>query len=173
MKTIAITLICILCLSALSTAQEQSLNDFKREYNHRDGIRTFTIPGFLVRLAGGIALNDESRVDREALRPLLKNMGSVSIFLSEGETRIHPRDIEKLKDDLLDESYEPLVKVKDGRDEIEVFSWEKKDVIRRLVFFIHDEDGETIMVNIRGYFTPEEISKVVDRYHREEFGRKL
>jgi Domain of unknown function (DUF4252) len=172
MKTLLLFLIGMLCINALSTAQEQSLNDFKREYHHRDGIRSFTVPGFLVRLAGNIALKEEDCVDREALRPLLKNMGSVSLFLSEGETRIFPRDIARLKADLLDEDYENLIKVRDGRNEIEVYAWEKKDIIRRVVFFIQDEQDELVLVNIRGYFSPDEISKVVERY-QEDRGRKL
>ncbi len=172
MKAFILSLIFILNISALSIAQEQSLNDFKREFNHRDGIRTFTIPGFLVRIVGKIALKDEDPIDRYALQPLLKNMGSVSILFSEGETSIHPRDIDRLKDDLLDEKYALLVKVHDGQDDIEIFAWEKKDVIRRLVFLVQPDDTDLVLVNVRGYFTADDISKVVERYTKKH-GRKL
>jgi hypothetical protein len=156
--------ICLFNLSALSIAQEESLNDFRRAYYHRDGIHHFTIPGFLVRLAGNIAFKDESTVDREAVKPLIKNIGSVSIFIADDHARIDQQDIRRLKTDLIDEDYEPIIKVRDGRDDVEIFAWSKKEVIRRIVFFIQDGNDEVVLVNIRGYFSPDNLNEVIHQY---------
>ena len=172
MKSFFLSLICLFSLSALSTAQEQSLNDFNREYSRRDGIRHFTIPGFLARLAGNIALKDEERIDREAIKPLLHNMGSVSIWFTEDDGYVDHRDIAQLKENLLDENYEVLLKVRDGSDDVEVLTWGKKDVIRRLVFFVQEDAASFVMVNVRGYFTPQDISELADHYINKS-SRKL
>lgn len=164
MKIILLSLLCTFGVRALSTAQEESLNEFKREYHHRDGIHSFTVPGFLVRLASNIALHDEDRIDREAIKPLIRNIGSVSVFISDGDSHVNFKDIDRLKSDLVDEDYEPMIKVRDGGDDVEIFAWSKKDIIRRIVFFVQDGSDEFVLVNIRGYFTPEDLSDVIHRY---------
>ncbi len=173
MKTLYFSICCILCLSTLSTAQEQSLNEFVRDYHHRDGIKHFTIPGFLVRLAGNIVLNDEDRLDREALRPLIRNIGGVSILLATEGHRIGKSDLKRLKSNLLDENYEPLVSIRDEDSIVEIFSWEKKDITRRLLFIIQDDDDESLLVTVRGYFTPEDISKLINHYKNKDKLQRL
>jgi hypothetical protein len=173
MKTLYFSICCILCLTTLSTAQEQSLNEFVRDYHHRDGIKHFTIPGFLVRLAGNIVLNDEDRLDREALRPLIRNIGGVSILLANEGHRIGSTDLKRLKAYLLDENYEPLVTIRDEDSTVEIFSWEKKDITRRLIFIIHDDDDESLLVTVRGYFTPEDISKLINHYKNKDKLQRL
>jgi len=173
MKTLFTSVCCFIFLITLSTAQEQSLNEFVRDYHHRDGIKHFTVPGFLVRLAGNIALNDEDRLDREALRPIIKNIGGVSVLLATEGHRIGMHDLKRLKSNLLDENYEPLVSIRDGHSIVEIFSWEKKDITRRLVFIIHDDDDESILVTVRGYFTPEDISKVINHYKQKDQFHRL
>lgn len=173
MKTLYFSICCILCLTTLSTAQEQSLNEFVRDYHHRDGIKHFTIPGFLVRLAGNIVLNDEDRLDREALRPLIRNIGGVSILLATEGHRIGNSDLKRLKSNLLDENYEPLVSIRDEDSIVEIFSWEKKDITRRLIFIIQDDDDESLLVTVRGYFTPEDISKLINHYKNKDKLQRL
>lgn len=173
MKTLYFSICCILCFTTLSTAQEQSLNEFVRDYHHRDGIKHFTIPGFLVRLAGNIVLNDEDRLDREALRPLIRNIGGVSILLATEGHRIENRDLKRLKSNLLDENYEPLVSIRDEDSLVEIFSWDKKDITRRLLFIIQDDDDESLLVTVRGYFTPEDISKLINHYKNKDKLQRL
>jgi len=173
MKTLFLSICCILCFTTLSTAQEQSLNEFVREYHHRDGIKHFTIPGFLVRLAGSIALHDEDRLDREALRPLIRNIGGVSILVATEGNHIPVADLKKLKTNLLDENYEPLITLKDDGTWVEIFSWEKKAITRRLIFMIHDDDEDSLLITLRGYFTPEDISKVIDHYKTKDKLKRL
>lgn len=164
MKTFLLSFICILSFNALSTAQEASLNDFKRAYNHRDGIHSFTVPGFLVRMVGNIALHDEDKIDREAIKPLMRNIGSVSVFIAEDLARVDLRDLNRLKDDMANEDYEPLLSVRDAGDDVEIYSWTRKDIIRRIVFFVHDGSDSFVMVNIRGYFTPDDLSEMINKY---------
>ncbi len=167
MKTLILILFCTLCISALSTAQEQSLNQFVRANQNRDGIRHFSIPGFLVRLAGGLALREEDHWQREAIRPLLRNLGSISVLFSEEGDGFRDEDVRTLKKDLVQEEYEQLVSVRDRGSRVEVFAWEKKDILRRLVFLIHEKNDESVLVSLRGHFTRDDISKMM-RYFEEE-----
>lgn len=173
MKTLFFSFFCICCLVTLSTAQEQSLNEFVRDYRYRDGIQHFTIPGFLVRLAGSIALHDEDKLEREAIRPLIRNIGGVSIILPRDGNQIPAQELKRLKSRLLDENYEPLVSVKDDDTWVEIFSWDKKDITRRLVFMIHDDDDESILISVRGYFTPENISTLINHYKNKDNLKRL
>lgn len=167
MKTI-LSLILILGLRALSTAQEESFTDFRREFNPRDGVHSFTVPGFLVRLVGSIALKEEDAIDREAIRPLLRNMGSVSLIYTEDGHSIDRDDLIRLRENLLDEKYETLLTVKEDNSHIEIMSWGKKDVIKRLVLLIDEDDDETIVLNIRGHFTQDAIQEMVDSLEKRE-----
>lgn len=173
MKTLIFSICFYLFVITLSTAQEKSLNEFVREYRHRDGIRNFTIPGFLVRLAGNIALSDEDKMDQEAIRPLMRDIGGVSILIASDEHRISHSDFRRLRSDLLDEQYEPLISVRDGNSTVEIFGWEKKDVTRRLVFMIQDDDDDSVLITLRGYFTADSISKFIDHYKDNDKCRKL
>lgn len=177
MKVFLLSFICIVSFNALSTAQEESLNDFKRAYYHRDGIHSFTVPGFLVRMVGNIALHDDDKIDREAIKPLMRNIGSVSVFIAEDQARVDLRDLNRLKDDMINEDYEPLLSVRDGGDDVEIYSWTKKDIIRRIVFFVHDGSDSFVMVHIRGYFTADDLSDMISKYkdgkdYREGSGLK-
>jgi len=167
MKAI-LSLIFILGLRALSTAQEESFTDFKREFNRRDGVHSFTVPGFLVRLAGSIALKDEDAIDREAIRPLLRNIGSVSLLYTDNGHSIDQFDMIRLRDNLLDEKFETLLTVKEENSHIEIMSWSKKDVIKRLVLLIDEDDDETILIKIRGHFTQDSIQEMVDAIEKRE-----
>ncbi len=161
MKTI-LSLIFIIGLRALSIAQEESFTDFKREFNHRDGVHSLTVPGFLVRLLGSIALKDEDAIDREAIRPLLRNIGTVSIVYTEDGHSIDHRDLAAFRENLLDENYETLLAVKENDSHIEILSWGKKEIVRRIVLLIEEDSDETIVLNIRGHFTSENIQEMVD-----------
>lgn len=167
MKAI-LSLILILGLPALSTAQEESFTDFKREYHRREGVHSFTVPGFLVRLVGSIALKDEDAIDRETLRPLLRNMGSVSVLYTEDGHSIDRNELIKLRNNLLDENYETLVSLKENDSHVEILGWSKKDVIKRLVLFVDDDDNETIVLNVRGHFTHNNIQEIVDAVEKRE-----
>ncbi|HNR09174.1 MAG TPA: DUF4252 domain-containing protein [Saprospiraceae bacterium] len=168
MKTLIFSLFCTLCLSALSTAQEQSLNQFVRANQNRDGIRHFSIPGFLVRLAGGIALREEDQWQREAMRPLVRNLGSISVMFSDGGEGFRDEDVRTLKKNLVAENYEPLVSLRDNGSRVEVFAWQKKDILRRVVFLIHEKHDESVLVSLRGHFTQDDISKMLRSFEKEE-----
>lgn len=168
MKTLILSLFCTLCLSALSTAQEQSLNQFVRANKNRDGIRHFSIPGFLVRLGGGLALREEGHLKKEALSPLIRNLGSLSVMFSEDGDGFRDEDVSTLKKDLVEEDYEQLASVRDNGSRVEVFAWQKKEILRRLVFLIHEKNDESLLVCLRGHFTPDDFAKMMHYFQEEE-----
>ncbi len=148
MKSSILSVLFIMGLSALSTAQEESFNDFKREFNRRDGIHSISVPGFLVRLAGSIAINENAALDKEAVRPLIRNLGSVSIIYTEDHMSLSQNDILDFKSSLLNEGFEPLLEVRDNNDHVEILSWGKKDIIKRLMIIINDDISENLIIRV-------------------------
>jgi hypothetical protein len=166
MKNCLLLISSILFFCSLSAAQEDSFDDFRRVFNHRDGVHCFTIPGFLVRLAGNIALQDESRLEQEALRPLIRNISSMSVMVSEDDSAIRSDDILRLTENLEDENYELLTRIRDQEDLIQVFSWSKNDTIRRLFVIVHESDDETVLLQLRGRFAPEDIEEMINKMEK-------
>lgn len=169
MKAVLSTLILSAIVALSASAQEDSFNDFRKEFNRRDGVHHFTVPGFLVRLVGSIALEDESdAMDRETLRPILRNLGSVSVVFTDEGNAFTRDDILDLRRNLRDENFETLVKVRDEHSQIEVLSYSKRDVIKRLFFIIQDDDDETVLLNIRGHFTPHDVDEMIYKLEKKE-----
>lgn len=168
MKSIILSLLFVTSFSILSTAQEESMNDFRKDVRDYHGIHHFAVPGFLVRLVGSIAVGHEDRRDYNALKPLIKGISNVSVWFTDDDVTLPSSAIERLKDNLVDEKYEPLIKVKDHGEDVEIYSWGNSVAIKKLIIFMKENDGNNVLLYIRGRFSDRDLQNVTDQYLNEK-----
>jgi len=132
-----------LILTTSLLAQSGDLNSLYYNYKGEKDVVAIRIPGILMRIAGSIA-----DLDREE-RQLLKSMKSVKILTidseeaNEGVNFVNEVDLQNLNN-----GYNMLLKVKDGKDDVAILAREKNGCIKDLVVLVGGD--ENVMVHVRG-----------------------
>jgi hypothetical protein len=133
----------ILIFATSVFAQSRDLNSLYYNYKGEEGVVAFRIPGIVMRIAGSIA-----DLDREE-RQLLKSMKSVQILTINGEEANEGVNfVNEVDLDNLNNGYNVLLKVKDGKDDVAILAREKNGCIKDLVVLVGGD--ENVMVRVRG-----------------------
>jgi len=132
-------LICSVSLPAFS--QSQSIRNFYRKYKRTENTVNFNAPGWLIRLGASIAMNHvDDPEEREALR-LAKKVRKGRILIMEDRNHIDPADLDEFINDVRDENFEDLIRVRDGNETVQILIREDNDVIRNLLILVYEEDS--------------------------------
>lgn len=121
------------------------------------------IPGFLVKMAAGIAEEHTDELDAS----MLKHIGSISIFVREGDAyngsydRKAARKVRRLDK----RNFEDLVTVYEESTQVHIKLKEnKRGVVKRLAVLVDDKEETFVFVKINCRLTPDEINQLVNSY---------
>jgi len=115
MKKITICLLaCIFSLTFIQ-AQELSPDKFINKIKKGNDIYAFTIPGWLIKKGGKIALNDEeiNYDEREIIRELTSHIKKLRFVVSDGRPEDYESNFNALKNYISNHNYEELISVRD------------------------------------------------------------
>jgi len=144
----------VIFLFSLVVVQAQNNEMFERLSNHKD-ITTVYISKSLLSMMPNMV---EGGPDIKALAGKLEQL---EIYNSNGNKEAN-KMIRKEMDDLVKtKTYETLMMVKDGTDNVTFYAYQEKGRFKDLVMFVNDPEECTI-IRIMGNFTAEDIQKVVE-----------
>lgn len=146
--------ITILFILGVISVQAQSTDMFEQLSNHKD-VTTVYISKSLLKMvpntnAGGIDI-----------KSLAGKLDQVEIYSTNGSKEADKAIRKEIEAVAKSKTYETLMKIKDGWDNIAFYGHKEKDNFKDLIMFI-DEPGECTIIRIMGNFTAEDIQKVMD-----------
>ncbi len=163
MKNILLT-ISLFALPGLAIGQNKTLNQFYREHKRKVDVQHFTLPGWLVRMGGKIAVKSAGQDEDRMALELLKKAGRIRILHAENGLNIPAQSIQKLREGLLKENYEDLVMVHSSDTDLQIMVREQGDVVRNLFLLANDRDGgEMVFISANINMKLEELGQLINQ----------
>ena len=157
-----------LSLLLSSCGSPATVGAFYREHKRKEGVRNFSIPGWLIWLGTGLAnsvIDDEEA--RVALR-LAKKVKRLQLMIAEDASPISTNDVRSFVSSIHDSGFEDLIYVRDQETNINILVKEHRNKLRHLVVLVND-DSDFVFINMRTNIKVKDISKVI-RYFLEKEG---
>jgi len=144
----------VLLMLGLVPIQAQNSDIFEKLSDHKD-VTTVYITKALLNMMPNI---DTGGADIKSLAGKLEQLEIYDSNGNKDANSIMKKEIDAL---VKSKTYETLMKVKDGGDNITFYAYKEKERFKDLVMFINDPEDCTI-IRIMGNFTAEDIQKVMD-----------
>ena len=108
----------------------------------------FTIPGWIVRIAGNFADNDLGEDEKAIIQELTNHIKKLRFVVSENIPTDYTTKFDAMKNYMTKKDYESLIEARDGGTEVSIWGQFKEDNIKNLVISVF-EDSETVLLNIK------------------------
>lgn len=154
----------LLLLPGLAISQNKPLNKFYRQHKHQEGVRNAKLPGWVIRLGSKIAKNKaESESEKEALG-LMRHFGKVKFMYSEDGVQIPAEKVAKLRQDLLEYSFDDLIMIRSEGVNLQIMVKEAEGIIENVFMIVNDtEAGEMFFLSAKANLNLRELSKILEK----------
>ncbi|MDY0253999.1 MAG: DUF4252 domain-containing protein [Tenuifilaceae bacterium] len=155
--TLAFTL--LVTLASCSPKADVNEKPILSQILHQEDIRSFKVPGFLVRHA--MRVSEETRM----IRPALKGITSVTISIS--EDLADPKNVfTRINARLNKANYCSFMEVIDNDSRITIKALEKDGNIREMVIII-DDNSSFVCLGVKGNINPDSFMQLVTNLTEE------
>lgn len=124
---------------------------------------SINVPTFLARsyVKNAMKRDDES----QEVIDLVKKISDVKVLLVESSKTPIKAEFQNY---LSNNNYEEWMSVKQQGNLISLNAKQTDDVINRMIITVRDDNDETIFVDVKGKFTPDDISKIVNATEKNQ-----
>ncbi|MEA1877420.1 MAG: DUF4252 domain-containing protein [Bacteroidota bacterium] len=152
MKKFLIILLCV-SLPLVSIAQPSSVRKVFRKYGHKDGVVKICLPGVVMGFAALF-------VDDKETAKMLRGVNSIKI-LTAGEAAGFQdvNFVDEFLDNFRSRSFEELLTVKDGKDDVAIYMKEGKRNKKELLIVAGGPNDNTI-IYLKGKVSAEMLSSL-------------
>ncbi|MAW88172.1 MAG: hypothetical protein CMJ42_16765 [Phyllobacteriaceae bacterium] len=149
-------------------SQTPTLNQFYRQ-NKRNAEVRGKLPGWLLRIAGKIAIDKNDKIEnRELNKELIKSIGKMRFLYNENRP-IPGERIEQLRQDLHQESFEDLIRVRSEGIRFEFLIRESDGLVKNLVMvYSSEEDGEMAFFSIKTSLNLNELAQFLEANFKKD-----
>jgi hypothetical protein len=148
-------------LPFLMQAQTRSLNKFYHTYKHAENARSFTIPGWVMKLGAAIGKKHvEGDVEKQAIK-LVKKVKKMRLLVMEDFNLVTPQTMNNLVKGVSSEKFEEAISVKTGNTRVHFFLRDKKDKIKNLLILVSEADS-FVMFSAKTKLKYEDISELIN-----------
>lgn len=161
-------LLTISFLADTGFSQTPALNQFYRQNKHDSEVRG-KLPGWLLRIAGKIALDKNDDIEKQELnKDLINSIGKVRFFYNEDHP-IPQERIEQLRQDLHQEQFEDLIRVRSEEVRLEFLIRESDGLVKNLVLVYNsEEDDETAFFSIKTSLDLNELAQLIEANFKKD-----
>ena len=124
---------------------------------------SINVPTFLAKSYVKNALKEDGE-SREVI-DLVKKISDVKVLIVENSKTPIKAEFQKYLDN---NNYEEWMSVKQQGNLISLNAKQTDDVINRMIITVRDDNDETIFVDVKGKFTPDDISKIVNATEKNQ-----
>jgi hypothetical protein len=156
MKTKILIVVAFLCIQWNGFAQDNLFNKLA----DRDDITQVTVTKALLNMMPGIL--SSMNVEWIDMKKIALGLEQLDIFAAESEGA--KQLIRQTANELLkkDKSYEVLMKIKDGNDNVAFYGQKEGTLIKSLIMF-SDDNFDCTLIRLLGKFTTEDIKAIVEK----------
>lgn len=161
----------IISISLMSCMVSSKPNQgfFKEEYKtNRDAeFVSVNVPMWITKPAVRIALKDDP--NRDQYLPLIKKVKDVKILTATNIDHLLTNEyLTKLQSD----NFEQWMLIKKDSETVNIFAKSRGDAIKNLIIAVNSE-GEFVFIDVKGSFTPEDISQLITYAQKNEIKSKV
>ncbi len=162
MKKAAVLLIVSIFIFT-SCEEDSGMSKAFMKYSWKSGVTYITVPGWMIGLASTFGdLDDEEQ-------ELLSSIDKVKVMTIEdhdlnARVNLHEEFYSKINSD---KSFDELLVVRDGNENVTIFGKMDKNIIREMVILIGGEDNA--LVYLKGKIKPEMINNLVRKNSKDKF----
>ncbi|NNE27103.1 MAG: DUF4252 domain-containing protein [Saprospiraceae bacterium] len=153
MKNLALRIFFALtvCLISTHTWAQKSISPDKMISHIRDQGESmaFTIPGWIIKLAGNFVENDLDDNEKEMVHELTDHIKKLRFVVTEDIPKDYHEKLEQMKNYFKKKNYEPLIEARDDGSEVNIWGRFDGDIIENLVISVFSEGDETVLFNIK------------------------
>lgn len=122
--------------------QTKSINKFYNKYKHQENVTDVKVRGWLIKLAS-------SQVDDEQAENILKKVTQLRVLVVDGFEGVKSNDYNKLINDVEKDSFEEILRIREGKDNIRAMVKSDGDKISNVLLFVDGED-QFVMLSLEG-----------------------
>lgn len=124
---------------------------------------SINVPTFLAKSYVKNALREDG--ESQEVIDLVKKISDVKVLIVENSKTPVKAEFQKF---LTKNNYEEWMSVKQQGNLISLNAKQTDDVINRMIITVRDDNDETIFVDVKGKFTPDDISKIVNATEKNQ-----
>ena len=118
---------------------------------------SINIPTFLAKSYVKNALREDG--ESQEVIDLIKKISDVKVLIVESSKTPFKAEFQKYLDN---NNYEEWMSVKQQGNLISLNAKQTDDIIKRMIITVRDDNDETIFVDVKGKFSPDDISKIIN-----------
>ena len=124
---------------------------------------SINVPTFLAKSNVKNALREDG--ESQEVIDLIKKISDVKVLIVESSKTPFKAEFQKYLDN---NNYEEWMSVKQQGNLISLNAKQTDDIIKRMIITVRDDNDETIFVDVKGKFTPDDISKIVNATEKNQ-----
>ena len=118
---------------------------------------SINVPTFLAKSYVKNALREDG--ESQEVIDLIKKISDVKVLIVESSKTPFKAEFQKYLDN---NNYEEWMSVKQQGNLISLNTKQTDDIIKRMIITVRDDNDETIFVDVKGKFSPDDISKIIN-----------
>ena len=118
---------------------------------------SINVPTFLAKSYVKNALREDG--ESQEVIDLVKKISDVKVLIVESSKMPFKAEFQKYLDN---NNYEEWMSVKQQGNLISLNAKQTDDIIKRMIITVRDDNDETIFVDVKGKFSPDDISKIIN-----------
>jgi len=124
---------------------------------------SINVPTFLAKSYVKNALREDG--ESQEVIDLIKKISDVKVLIVESSKTPFKAEFQKYLDN---NNYEEWMSVKQQGNLISLNAKQTDDIIKRMIITVRDDNDETIFVDVKGKFMPDDISKIVNATEKNQ-----
>ncbi len=124
---------------------------------------SINVPTFLAKSYVKNALREDG--ESQEVIDLIKKISDVKVLIVESSKTPFKAEFQKYLDN---NNYEEWMSVKQQGNLISLNAKQTDDIIKRMIITVRDDNDETIFVDVKGKFSPDDISKIVNATEKNQ-----
>ena len=124
---------------------------------------SINVPTFLAKSYVKNALREDG--ESQEVIDLIKKISDVKVLIVESSKMPFKAEFQKYLDN---NNYEEWMSVKQQGNLISLNAKQTDDIIKRMIITVRDDNDETIFVDVKGKFSPDDISKIINATEKNQ-----
>lgn len=134
---------------------------FYQAHKRKEGVRNFTLPGWLIYTGTGFAHDIVKEEELKAIMQVARKIKKMQFMLDEGNSAIREQDVLTFQQHLRDRDFDDLVYVRAEDATVSFMVRSQGDRLRDLIVLIHSEE-DFVFLNMRTNITVRRLALMID-----------
>ncbi|MDX1667354.1 MAG: DUF4252 domain-containing protein [Saprospiraceae bacterium] len=154
-----------------SCGHDSVLTGFYYQQKQKGEVTGFTVPGWLIKLGGGIASAAVADEETRLFLKLAKKMGRIRVLTAEEHNAVAQAEVRDFLEEVRNYAFEDLLRIRDEGTTVNIMVHEEENRIKDILLLVRESD-EFIFVNARTNLKMEELIEWINEFMKFQNGEE-